>query len=167
MIDGRIKRRRKKVPQWIKDAVAYWQTRVYEGDIGCDWDEADVRCWRCGYLRKCQKCHIVAKSLGGSDEVDNLIPLCCECHDEMPNVLDKEEVWRWIERDHGSLHDTFWACKAMADSGLSHEDFKRFDSKVFEDAMKKTSKHFGQKSGGARTSVATLVWALKEACSDD
>lgn len=162
----RIKRRRQKAKQWIKDAVAYWEDRIYEGDIGCDWDEADIRCWRCGYLRSCQKCHIVAKSLGGSDEVSNLIPLCADCHDEMPNVVDPSEVWKWIAADHGELHDTYWTNRAIRQAGLSNEDFVRFKATKLPTIMKEVSHHFGQLHGRARLSVATLAWAIKKACAE-
>ena len=150
--------------QWILDAVSYWSPRVYEGDIGCDWDEADVRCWRCGHRRSCQKCHIVPKMLGGSDDSSNIIPLCAECHDEMPNVADPPEVWRWIAADHGILHDTYWPQRGLAMSGLSADDLKRFTKKKFAEASKKCGLHFGQLTGRARITPATTAWVLREAC---
>jgi 5-methylcytosine-specific restriction endonuclease McrA len=161
----RINRRRRKTKQWIKDAVAYWESRVYEGDIGCDWDEADVRCWRCGYLRACQKCHIVPRSLGGGDEVDNILPLCADCHDEMPNVADSTEVWKWIAADHGELHDTYWTCRAIKHSGLTLGEIACFDAEKLTRIMGEVSHHFGQLHGRARLSVATLAWAIKRSCS--
>lgn len=161
----RIKRRRQKAKQWIKDAVAYWEERIYEGDIGCDWDEAEVRCWRCGYLRACQKCHIVPQSLGGSDEVSNLIPLCADCHDEMPNVKDEGEVWRWIKADHGCVHDTYWTLRAIEQSGLSPDELACFDPTKLTSTMEEVSHHFGQLHGRSRLSVATLAWAVKRSCA--
>jgi hypothetical protein len=164
MTDARVKRRRKKTKQWIKDAVAYWEPRVYEGDIGCDWDEADVRCWRCGYLRACQKCHIVPQSLGGSDEISNLIPLCADCHDEMPNVSDSSEVWRWIESDHGCLHDTYWTVRAVRQSKLTDSEIESFSDEKLKEVISECSLHFGQLHGRARLSVATIAWAIRKAC---
>jgi hypothetical protein len=164
MQEKSIARRRKSAPQWIKDAVAHWGDRVYEGDIGCDWDEADVRCWRCGYLRKCQKCHIVPRSIGGSDGVENLIPLCADCHDEMPNVSDHAEVWRWIESDHGIMHDTYWTLRALREAGLSNEQLKNLDTGRLPELFEKhCSHHFGQLYGRARINVATLAWIMKQA----
>jgi hypothetical protein len=164
MDDTRVARRRKKTKQWIKDAVAYWEPRVYEGDIGCDWDEADVRCWRCGYLRACQKCHIVPQSLGGSDEISNLIPLCADCHDEMPNVSDASEVWRWIKADHGCLHDTYWTIRAAKDAGLTDKEFASLDvSRLPALFSEHCSHHFGQLHGRARLNVATLAWIMRKA----
>jgi len=163
--EASIKRRKKRVPRWIRDAVAYWQDRIYEGDIGCDWNEADVRCWRCGYLRSCQRCHIVPQSLGGSDDVQNLIPLCADCHDEMPNVDDAQEVWRWIAKDHGEIHDTYWTLRAIQEAGLSPQQISAFDRERLATLMEqRCSHHFGQLHGRARLNTATLAWVLKQAC---
>jgi hypothetical protein len=41
------------------------------------------RCCLCGTLHKVQVHHIVAKDNGGSDDIDNAIPLCPNCHDEV------------------------------------------------------------------------------------
>jgi hypothetical protein len=161
----RVKSRRKKAPKWVKDCISHWQTRVYEGDMGCDWDEADVRCWRCGYLRTQQKCHIIPKSLGGGDEPANLIALCAMCHDEMPNVQDAEEVWRWINKDHGELHDTYWTMRAIKESGLSNSDVAKVSIDELRRVMdEEVSTHFAQASGGARLTPSTLSWALRKAC---
>jgi 5-methylcytosine-specific restriction endonuclease McrA len=161
----RIDRKRKKAPRWIKDAVAYWQERINEMDIGCDFDEADVRCWRCGYLRMCQKCHIAPKSLGGSDDVSNLIPLCADCHDEMPNVDDPSVVWQWIASDHGGLHETYWTIRAIKESGLTKEQLALFEPSKLTEIMQRCSHHFGQLHGRARLSTQTLAWAIKQACN--
>jgi 5-methylcytosine-specific restriction endonuclease McrA len=157
-------RRRKKVKQWVKDAVAYWRTRVYEGDIGVDWDAADIRCWRCGCLRSCQRCHIVPSSLGGSDDTSNIIPLCAECHDEMPNVASPAVVWEWIKKDHAALYDIFWAERAQKAAGLTPAELRCFSIRKFKNAYKQCGVHLGQLSGRARTTTQTLAWALQEAC---
>ena len=165
--DARVARRRKKSSGWIAKAVGYWSERIDELDIGCDWSEADVRCWRCGCLRSCQKCHIVAKGLGGSDDVWNLIPLCAHCHDEMPNVSDPLEVWRWIAADHGELYDTYWTRRALEEAALSEEQLCRFERDRLREALKCCNPHFGQNNGGIRTTPSTLAWAIRKACSTD
>lgn len=163
----RMERARKKVPKWIRDAVEYWGSRVYEGDLGCDFSEADVHCWRCGCMRACQKCHIVPQSLGGTDDVSNLIPLCAQCHDEMPNVSDPKEVWRWIAADHGTLYDLYWATKAREQAGLTPEQEAAIDlQKVAKLLRHHASPHFGQLYGRARTSTATLAWVLRMAAKE-
>lgn len=150
---------------WIFNAITYWQQRVDEGDLGCDWREADRRCWRCGHKRKSQKCHIVPQSLGGSDDVSNIIPLCAQCHDEMPNVTDATCVWHWIAADHGATYDTYWSKKAIKESGLSVQQLMLIDlGKLNALIQDEVGIHFGQLSGRARVSVSSVVWALRTAC---
>lgn len=42
------------------------------------------------------RAHIVPSSLGGSDNLDNLILLCSPCHVESPDWADPSEMARWI-----------------------------------------------------------------------
>lgn len=160
----RIARRKKRVKQWIKDCVAYWSEKIYEGDLGTDWDDADVICWRCGHVRQQQKCHIVPKSLGGSDDTSNTIPLCAMCHDEMPNVSDPGFVWEWIKEDHGCCYDTYWTIRAIKEAGITGDDMENFDPKKFAEVSSGCGVHFGQGAGGARITPATKAWALRKAC---
>lgn len=41
------------------------------------------RCCICGILHRVQLHHIIPKEDGGTDEIDNAIPLCPNCHDEV------------------------------------------------------------------------------------
>lgn len=162
-----VARRRLKVKPWVRECVAYWEPLVDEQDIGCDWSEADVRCWRCGHLRTCQKCHVVAKSLGGGDEPHNIIPLCADCHDEMPNVIDPSFVWEWIKNDHGLIHDTYWTLRGIAiakQQGMTDDELARFDAGKLASLGESYSLHFGQLSGRARTTPATFAWLIRECC---
>jgi len=82
------------------------------------WDEI-LRCWNRIPL---QRCHIVGRSLRGSDDVSNLFLLCRECHDRMPNTNIPEIFYEW----------------ARAQSWSRREDAKILDAaKAFgvEDAM--------------------------------
>lgn len=161
----REERYRRKTKQWVRDAVAYWSSRISECDIGCDWPDADVRCWRCGEMRTCQKCHIVPAMLGGTEDASNIIPLCAECHDEMPNVADAGEVWRWIKDDHCDLYESFWFIRALKASGLSASDLRSFSVSRLRVAYdRKIGIHFGQLTGRARITTHTRAWALRYAC---
>jgi len=167
LLASRVQKRRAKVKQWVKDAVAYWEPEFDDSDIGCEWSEADVRCWRCGYLRTCQRCHIVPKSCGGLDDPSNVIPLCADCHDEMPNVTDKTVVWEWIRNDHGTTHDTYWTVRAIAiarQHGLTDDELMRFDAAKLSLLESNYSLHFGQLTGRARRTPATTAWLIKECC---
>jgi len=163
--EARKKRRRRtdKHKAWRQEAIAYWSTRVCESDIGCDWNEADIRCWRCGCMRECQKCHIIPRSLGGLDFTPNLIPLCAMCHDEMPNVLDASAIWLWIKSDHGVMHDTYWVMRGMKESGLTLKQVARIKPRKLNQTLSRAGFHFGQNAGGIRLTTATLAWVFSTA----
>lgn len=164
----------KKTKPWILDAIDYWSQRIYEGDTGIDWgdDTAKNHCWRCGCKRSLQKCHIVPKSLGGSDDVSNLIPLCAMCHDEAPNVNDPNAMWQWIKDCHGEVYNTFWIEKAFDEVKVNKKQFKLIQNKskkfieIVKNVYKNTSTHFGQHAGGSRTTVSTWTWVFKQAIKE-
>jgi hypothetical protein len=117
----------------IKEAIDYWSQRVDEGDLGCDWAEADKRCWRCGSISKFQRCHIVPHSLGGPDANPNLIPLCARCHLEQPDVSDPQATWDWIASTRPTFSGTLYylrdvvpqLVKVCEDSGLDKDQVDR------------------------------------------
>lgn len=46
---------------------------------------------------KClQKSHILAKSLGGNEEAENMFLLCPICHAESPDTINPENFFAWI-----------------------------------------------------------------------
>ncbi|NVM38572.1 MAG: HNH endonuclease [Candidatus Lokiarchaeota archaeon] len=166
----------KKSQHWIKECVNYWSSRIYEGDLGVDFSEAHERCWRCGYKRKAQKCHIVPKSLGGSEKPSNLIPLCAQCHDEAPDVSEVNEMFDWIKKDCATFYDTFWEDRALMDAISNGVDLNHIKS--FEDVVKyfarycfllenNISYHVSQGTGGIRLKTSTKSWIIRKASNFD
>lgn len=45
-----------------------------------------------------ERCHIVPKSLGGSDDVSNAFLLCPKCHEESPDTANPSSFIRWVYR---------------------------------------------------------------------
>jgi hypothetical protein len=95
---------------------SYWKDRLREIGIFIDWGEPG--CWACrfhygikydikspraswneilsGWERiPLQRCHIVSRSLGGTDEPSNLFLMCRECHDLAPNTALPEIFFEW------------------------------------------------------------------------
>ena len=66
-----------------KQIINYWERFLIENDryIHKDYDY----CWACGSVHKIQRCHLIAKSENGSDEVNNIILLCADCHNKTEN----------------------------------------------------------------------------------
>jgi len=43
-----------------------------------------------------ERCHVVPKMLGGSDDCSNLVLLCKKCHKDSPDVKNPKFIQRWI-----------------------------------------------------------------------
>ena len=153
--------------KWLKQAIDHWEGIVSELDMGCDWAEAAIMCWRCGCERTTQKCHIIPKSLGGSDKPENIVALCAMCHDEAPNVTDPNAMWEWIKRTskYGGLYDTYWTFMAMKSLALQKGlTIDEIASKInVHKLIKQNEKigfHFGQNSGGSQVTLSTIEWVM-------
>lgn len=97
----------------------YWKDKMLNGEYNsviCD--DGEPSCWACGkpiqvetqqLLDECnfkeiwnrtsgqlQRCHIIPKALGGSNEVDNLFLMCSDCHEESPNIMSKDIFLSWV-----------------------------------------------------------------------
>jgi hypothetical protein len=151
---------------WIAQAVEYWFARKHEQDLGVDESEAHELCWRCGCKRKLQKCHIVAKQFGGTDDVSNLIPLCALCHDEAPDVTDPDAIWEWIRATRSRFYESFWAQRAMDIATERGVDWSQVDVKKMELNLKECGLHFFQKTGGCHVKPASIAWAIMKAVNN-
>lgn len=110
--------KRESIKTTKEEIVQYWSKHQDESGLSVDWAEANERCWRCGYIRTLERCHIIPYSLGGKDIPQNLVLLCKRCHQEGPNVEDPEIMWDWIRAYGVPFYDTFWNCKGMKEYQL-------------------------------------------------
>ena len=87
--------------KWIKDCWDYHSKHIDDHDVAVEWgfwDEDQSKCWCCGRKTShLQKCHLVPKSLGGTFEPSNIVPLCSQCHDDAPDVYDRKVMIGWIK----------------------------------------------------------------------
>lgn len=85
------------------DAIReFWAPRLW-GAKGYDsmneFLEADY-CFACGWLEwKTERAHILARSKGGSDDVENLHLLCPTCHQDS-EALSGSEYDKWLMSRH-------------------------------------------------------------------
>ena len=100
-----MKNKRKPIKTTKRNIIDYWIQYIDECGMNFDWAEADTICWRCGCERKLQRCHIIPDSLGGKDEPSNFVLLCAECHQEAPNVEDKQFMWDWIKSFYSPFYN--------------------------------------------------------------
>lgn len=93
------------------------------------WDEGNPCCWACGkpvfrhdkiktngdvelkrlwndpdVKSKLERCHIVPRALGGSDEPSNLFLLCPECHTLSPDTTNPTNFYRWV----ATRRENYW-----------------------------------------------------------
>lgn len=130
-------------PVGIGDIISYWAGHVDESNLGTDFADAHERCWRCGWKRKLERCHIIPKSLGGNDTPGNLVLLCHQCHLEAPNCKDPSAMWEWITRTHAIFYDEPpWM-------------------RLFSEVLREATIHFGQ--GGLNTE--TMSWVFGQMAS--
>jgi len=159
-------KRRTKNGSWLDAAVLYWRTRVYEGDLGCDWSEADKVCWNCGHCRSLQKCHIIPRSIGGEDEPSNIVALCAQCHDLSPDVSDESEIWRWIKSNRAGrsgMYNTYWGEVALEESGVDPASVSLAELKKH---LRLVGEHVGQLTGRIRIKPSSVAWALRSSVKE-
>ena len=140
---GRIASR--KLVRWIAwGEPCCWACRFHYGfkynvkrsDVS--WDEI----LRCRDRIPLQRCHIVGRSLGGSNDVSNLFLMCRECHDRMPNTSIPEIFFEWARtqswsaREDAKIRDAMTAFRVDEttmpdlDQVLDSEDFKVWSDKI-------------------------------------
>ena len=158
----------------IENIVNYWSSRESECGLGADWAEAHERCWRCGYKSTLQRCHIVPRALGGSDEPSNLVLLCHRCHREAPNISDPRFMWIWIRATCVPFYDTYWVDQGTKEfekmfnrkpfQGSKFEKIGLSKNKIhqfIEKEIKNTVIHFGEGSLNPAT-VACIFARIEE-----
>lgn len=175
---------RKTIKTTAKQIVNYWKEHLTDHMIGVEWEDATEYCWRCGYKRRLQRCHIIPDSLGGRDEPSNMVLLCETCHNEGPNVDDPEIMWEWIDAYRVPFYDTFWfvqgvkeyeyiygtpmeqeVCDILALAG-AEELTKEEINKYLERVMPHCSIHFGQIYPNAATIAGVLRIMVKTIAKD-
>lgn len=112
----------------------HWRKRLCSMGFLIDWGEPS--CWACGFhyqdkydiknsnvgwnkILKCwekiplQRCHIVSRSLGGTNDASNLFLMCRQCHDLAPNTDIPEIFFKWAKaqnwwkRENLKIQDAF------------------------------------------------------------
>jgi len=162
-----------KKAQWVKDCWDHHSQYISETDVAVDWGDWDSehdRCWCCGHSGKLQKCHIIPKSLGGLDNASNLVPLCAVCHDQSPDVADKDAMFQWIALNQNSLsgvglgryyHVTNVVTQRLGEMRCE-PDLDKFKQNI-NDAYLLASFHFSQSNAGIKMKESTREWVINKA----
>ena len=170
-----------KTKPWIKKSWDYHSQYISELDVAPDWGDWETdwnMCWCCGQrTNHLQRCHIVPKSLGGTFEPHNIVPLCGACHDEAPDVIDKNIMFEWIKEQQNPMSGLglgkYWHLYDTLLEGATklHEKYGEIDEDKLKNLIKinydKTSIHGGQtKSKGLYYKNSTREWIMKRSFKD-
>ena len=164
-----------KTKPWIKKSWDYHSQYISELDVAPDWGDWETdwnMCWCCGHRGTLQQCHIIPKSLGGSLDPSNIIPLCGICHDKAPDVSDKNEMFAWVKENltplsglglgrYDHLNDILTtSLKNLKDEygDINAEELYDLIRKNYE----KTSPHAGQHKQGIFWKESTREWIVKK-----
>jgi len=89
-------------------------------------------------------CHIVPHSLGGNEEVDNLVLLCKSCHKMAPNVKNPERMKQFITDKKSESSIQMEVIEKMDFSKADVEYLVENSEQLFSYIYENTSFHFGQ-----------------------
>jgi hypothetical protein len=152
-----------------REIVDYWSRHQDECGLSVDWAEAEGLCWRCAHARLLQRCHIIPRSLGGTEDASNLVLLCRQCNAEAPNVADAEFVWVWLRAHAVAFYGTYWherglreyefiyGVKPLAGFNQAESALQRLLA-AMERHIKRTTTHWGQ----GKLNPATVAWLLRQ-----
>lgn len=159
----------------------YWKERIFEHGLFIDWGEPS--CWVCGFhygakydtkradaswkeIHSCwermplQRCHIVPRSLKGTDSVENLFLMCRECHDLAPNTNIPEIFFEWARSQHWEKREHQKIAQALDAFSVAKRDHRRFlrtaTSPVFQQwVQERIGLHWPQSNYAPRSSRLT------------
>ena len=134
---------KRKNPPSINQIYEFWYEKIPETSLGVDWVDGKERCWRCGYKRALQRCHILPKSLAGSNDVNNFVLLCKSCHEEAPNSKNPQKIWHWIKITNYGVYDLFWVDRRLQEFknvyGVDFDSYLDQNKKLLKNVHKENS----------------------------
>lgn len=182
------------VRYWYDYAVKEWdETRTVQNFLRFTTDLGEPVCWACQrYYREydycnypkadkkgddglfanwnrvvgLDRCHIVPKSRGGTNEPSNLVLMCHTCHREAPDTVFPEYLFTWMNNREKSITDDFSerfhkACKQLGVDDVSglmtkYAIIERVypEYEKFEEAN--TSLHWDKRSGATLSMTSVL-----------
>jgi hypothetical protein len=129
------------------------------------WEEV-LRRW--DKVRPLQRCHIIPKSLGGSDEPSNLFLMCAECHDLAPNTPLPHLFFKWVDKQSWFTRSFSLLKNELEVYDITGEDKTTkfsgiLNSVAFQEwSNNKCGLHGSQAGYGIKVTVSSLVALLVE-----
>lgn len=139
-----------------------------EENIHSMWDTKEVK-------SRIQRCHIIAESLNGTEDVSNLFLMCKNCHAESPDTTNYDAFIRWVynRRERYSFGVDMKSLISgvvleVTQRGLSFEDIAKninFDYEEFSEyVLKNSTIHLdsNNKGLGAYTPISTEIVVMAD-----
>jgi len=78
-----------------------------------------------------ERCHMIPKSLGGSDDASNLVLLCKACHKEAPDIKDPKWFKQWFINKKPLIKEQFERYASIDRNAIEYalifvDDFKEY-----------------------------------------
>ena len=169
------------------DIFEHWKDWLNEN--GFDWGEPS--CWACGCwwstkydvqnpkasldeikklwnkIAPLQRCHIIPKSLGGTNDSSNLFLMCRECHDKAPDTSSRELFLKWAKAQNWFKKGKIDIEENLDAFGMNVDEMHEFIDVMQSSKFKKWSKnnvgiHMSQKGYGLKVKISTLIAAYIE-----
>lgn len=168
----------------------YWKDWLNESQSNwVDWGEPS--CWACGKwwgtnydlnkpnlsldeicknwnrVRELQRCHIIPRSLGGTDEPSNLFLMCKECHDHAPNTTSRKMFMKWVEKQNWWKRWQIKVEEEIETFDLNPNEYNEIIEILMSAEFKRWSRentglHWNQKGYGVKLTLSTLLVAAIE-----
>lgn len=124
-----------------KQIVDWGQRNIDECGYGVDAAQMDTHCWRCGYKRHTETCHVIPYALGGEDSPYNYRLFCHDCHLEQPNVNDYDATDKWVRETNVGMYESFWKIREIFAS-LWHDVTNHWGEKLNNSTKEWLAKEF-------------------------
>jgi 5-methylcytosine-specific restriction endonuclease McrA len=135
-------------------------SKLYDGSLGA-WNRHSL-----------QVCHVIPRALGGSDDSDNMVLLCDDCHHMSPDTTDTESMIKWIKGRQSYLQDLMDEIARLtkvfpiSDEGMRflggiNEEDKKLDKKMMRKVL---SKYVSSHSG--KISLSSFISAYSKLCKE-
>lgn len=112
-----------------------------------------------------QRCHVIPKSLGGSDHPSNLFLMCGDCHDSAPNIDSRDVFLEWARSQNWLRRRCDAVMTALEIYGITDlsEMIELLNSPELKDWSRRCGLHWPQNgTGGPRLTASTLAAVMAE-----
>jgi hypothetical protein len=142
----------------------WWNTKYDVQDSKASWDDLK-KLW--DKVAPLQRCHIIPRSLGGTDDASNLFLMCRECHDLAPDTNSREMFFKWVESQNWCKRWDAEIQENLQAFGVKKEDLPLINTIITSSEFERWAKdkmgiHGNQKGYGLELKVSTLIASALE-----